>query len=332
MGLFEKIAGNALLFFLVFGMSATVDIKSLRSQMQNTKGILTGVICQFLVLPFLGYLVVEALEMEHAMGITLLVVTSSPGGSYSNWWCSLFNADLALSVCMTAISTILSIAMLPINLLIYANMAFEDDVVSLLDWGSLFLALVIVVCAIGLGLLCSAKVDNPTFNMTANKIGNWSGLGLVLFSVLLTGSDEESDMLGRDATFYLGVAAPCLFGILLSVMISTMFQLNKPERVTISIECCYQNVGIATSVALSMFEGDDLNTALGVSLYYGLVEAVFICIFCVICWKMGWSKAPKDEALCTVIGKSYEVEGTAVEYTGIAGEEEAVAAEYHPLT
>ena len=52
-------------------MSATVDIKSLKTQMKNSKGILTGIICQFLVLPFLGYLVVEALEMEHGEYFTL---------------------------------------------------------------------------------------------------------------------------------------------------------------------------------------------------------------------------------------------------------------------
>lgn len=40
---------------------------------------------------------------------------------------------------------------------------------------------------------------------------------------------------------------------------------------------------------------------------YGFVEAVFICIFLLMGWKAGWSKAPKDERFCTVIGKSYEL-------------------------
>jgi len=65
----------------------------------------------------LGFAVVKVMQLPAAQGITLIVVTSSPGGSYSNWWCSLFNASLALSVTMTAISTILSVVMLPANLL-----------------------------------------------------------------------------------------------------------------------------------------------------------------------------------------------------------------------
>jgi predicted Na+-dependent transporter len=79
------LAGNVLLFALVFGMSATVDIDSCRTQVRNGKAILTGIFCQFVVLPVLGFLVVKTLNLDTGIGITLLVVTSSPGGSYSNW-------------------------------------------------------------------------------------------------------------------------------------------------------------------------------------------------------------------------------------------------------
>jgi len=78
--------GNVLLFFLVFGMSATVDVLSLRTQMRNTKAIVTGMCLQFVLLPFLGFLTVKIIPMSQPMGLTLLVVTSSPGGSYSNWY------------------------------------------------------------------------------------------------------------------------------------------------------------------------------------------------------------------------------------------------------
>lgn len=136
------LTGNVLLFALVFGMSATVDVKCMKAQMNNRKAIMAGILCQFIVLPLLGFLVVNMLDLDHDMGITLLVVTSSPGGSYSNWWCSVFNADLALSVTMTAISTILSIAILPLNLLLYTKYSYDDDVISKLDW-----YVVLMVCS-----------------------------------------------------------------------------------------------------------------------------------------------------------------------------------------
>lgn len=85
MGTLTEVFSNFLLFFLVFGMSATVDIDKLRKQLQNRQALVTGVSMQFLILPFVGFCVVKAFQFSAPIGITLLVVTSSPGGSYSNW-------------------------------------------------------------------------------------------------------------------------------------------------------------------------------------------------------------------------------------------------------
>ena len=62
-----------------------------------------------------------------------------------------------------------------------------------------------------------------------------------------------------------------------------------------------------------MFEGDNLATAVGVPLFYGICEAVMLAVFCLGAWKAGWTKAPKDENICVVIGKSYEVEESILE-------------------
>jgi len=307
MGMLEVI-GNSLLFILVFGMSATVDIRDMMNQLHNKKAIFTTIVLQFVLLPFLGFITVKILNMSHAMGITLLVVTSSPGGSYSNWWCSLFNADLALSVTMTAISTLLSVIMLPLNLLIYAKITYKADVIANIDWVSLFTALIVVILAIFLGLLTSAYFHSFKLNMIANKLGNFAGLGLVLFSgIMSNGSEDSSGMFDRSWKFYFGVAMPCLFGLLIANLITKFLKIKSPERVTVSIECCYQNVGIATSVALTMFEGDDLSEAMGVPLYYGTLEALILGFYCIGAWKSGWTKAPVNERFWLVLITSYEV-------------------------
>ena len=80
-----EVLGNALLFTLVFAMSATVDIDCMKEQLRNKKAILLGVFCQFFLLPILGFATVNLLNLSAPIGITLLVVTSSPGGSYSSW-------------------------------------------------------------------------------------------------------------------------------------------------------------------------------------------------------------------------------------------------------
>merc|ERR1711998_439165 len=92
-------------------------------------------------------------ELPPIVGIPLLVVTSSPGGSYSNLWCSLFNADLALSVAMTTVSTVLSMGFLPLNLYVWITVVYQDSVS--VPWNKLFVPLGVVIAAILGGLIIS---------------------------------------------------------------------------------------------------------------------------------------------------------------------------------
>mmetsp|Transcript_12979 Transcript_12979/g.20184 ORF Transcript_12979/g.20184 Transcript_12979/m.20184 type:complete len:359 (-) Transcript_12979:3076-4152(-) len=312
----SEIFSNLFLFFLIFGLSATVDTQNLLKQLGNKWAILTGVLMQFLIMPFLGFLAVWILQdhgLTPAMGLTLLIVASSPGGSYSNWWCNTFNADLALSVAMTAISTLLSAAFLPLNLTIYTQAAYgnQTDILESLDFGGLFLSLVIVMAAILLGLLASHKVQNVRFRKLANFLGAMSGILLIAVSFVLSssgGEEESHELWAQGWSFYAGVAFPCVLGLVLANLFATLAQLDKPERVTLSVECCYQNVAIGTSAAVSLFDDhSERAQALIVPLYYGFIEAVVLTTYCVVAWKFGWTKAPRSENFFVMMSKSYEV-------------------------
>ena len=137
---------------------------------------------------------------------------------------------------MTAISTLLSVVLMPANLLIYSRYAFDrqdDTIVESLDFNSLFIALTVVISAIGLGLFASAKVHSYKFNIYANKLGNYAGISLVAFSALLSNTSGGGDqkIWNHNWEFYVGVMLPCLGGLLLSNLLTTFMSLNKPERV-----------------------------------------------------------------------------------------------------
>lgn len=321
--LISELATHTLLFFLIFGMSATVDSQNLRRQLHNKYAILIGAGMQFVIMPCLGFFAVfltKSHGLTTPMGISLLIVTSSPGGSYSNFWCSLFNADLALSVAMTALSTILSIAFLPANLLLYAWLAYghddEQDVLKSINFGKLFISIATVIVAILSGLYASFLTHSKIFRKWANRLGSISGILLILFSAFFSSvidserDDTNPQLWAHPPAFYIATIAPCLVGLALSNTISSrLAKLKKAEVVTLSVECCYQNVGIATSAAVSIFDtSTEISQALAVPVVYGLVEAVVLAIYCTIAWKLGWTKAPKDESFCTVICKTFEVE------------------------
>lgn len=302
-----KVGSNGLLFLLVFGMSASVDVESFQRQFNKKSGILVGLSCQFVLLPFLGFCTVKAFDLNEELGLILLVVTSSPGGSYSNWWCSLFNADLALSVAMTTASTIISMAMLPLNLLIYISSTYGQSVP--IDWAGLFLSIGVVVAAILGGLSLSYR--KPTWRGLFNKLGNVAGILMILFSLFISssGSDEDSAIWERDWVFYVSTSLPCLGGVALALAITSLprFELSRPERVAVCVECCYQNVGLAQAVALTMFDDDESAAeAVGVPLFYGAVEAIVVGAFLVLSWQAGWTYAPRNLPLHVVMAQNFQ--------------------------
>lgn len=223
---------------------------------------------------------------------------------------------MALSVAMTTCSSILSVAFLPLNLLLYSYLAFGiadqggESVIEALDFGALFISLAIVLTAIISGLTMGYHFDYPAFHIMANRFGSISGILLIVFSVFLSsgGDGAESKLWNMDWSFYVGVAMPCLLGLTIATMISKGIHLSKPETVTIAIECCYQNTGIATSVAITMFsDPEERAQAVAVPLFYGIIEAVFIGIYCIWAWKAGWTKAPPDDNFCVMLANTYEV-------------------------
>ena len=136
---------------------------------------------------------VIAFQLPIAVGVTLIIVVSSPGGSYSNWWCSIFNADLGLSVSMTTASTILSIGFLPLNLFVYTYAAYNSQesgtgtsVLQSINFGTIFISIAVVIAAIATGIFCSYKIDTPWWHKFAYLGGNVSGIGLIVFSLILS--------------------------------------------------------------------------------------------------------------------------------------------------
>jgi hypothetical protein len=229
----------------------------------------------------------------------------------------MFNADLALSVVLTTVSTILSTVFLPANLLLYAHATFGfnsggNDILKSIDFFALFISLSIVIGAILIGIYSSYKSNSAAFRKTANAIGSVSGIALVIVSAVFSSTGEGAKPWQQPWSFYIAVSIPCIAGLALSNSFAMLVKLKKPEVVTLSVECCYQNVGIAASTVLSMFQtNEEVQQAIVVPLFYGLLEAIILAFYCLIAWKLGWTKAPKDEKLCIILAKTYEVEHTA---------------------
>jgi len=161
------------------------------------------------------------------------------------------------------------------------------------------------------GLFVGYHYDSNQFHKRANYFGSICGTTLILFSAFLGSggaSGADTNFWSLPWSFSVGTAFPCIIGMVLANLISRSFRLSPPEVVAISIECCYQNTAIGTSVAVTMFsDPTDQAEAVSVPLVYGMVEAILISFYCIWAWKAGLTKAPSDEKLCVIMIKTYEV-------------------------
>jgi hypothetical protein len=169
----------------------------------------------------------------------------------------------------------------------------------------------VVVIAITSGIYVSYRFsegeNGKQIQNFANRFGNVAGLGLILFTSLAP-EGGAINLAGREPIFYYGTIMPIVLGLIFSVIISTCTGLQKPERVTVSIECVYQNTGIAMTSCLALFKGEEQQRALGVPFWYTGIQTSLVGIYCLVAWKTGWTKAPANENIVKVILQNYQNE------------------------
>lgn len=292
----SAIGAPILLFVLLTGISGSVDTTLLKESFKKWRGIAIGCSCQFVLLPAFGLSAAKMFDLDPVFGIPLIATTASPGGAYSNWWCSLLNADLALSVAMTACSTLVSAFFLPLNLLLYTSIAYGST--PELEIPKLLLNVALAVIAIFFGTVLSYLF--PHQRKLMNIVGNVAGLCLIVFGALVSSRDDP--IWDKEAKFYPAVAMPCVLGLICSFALSFFNPwLEKPAAVAITVETVYQNTGLALSIVLATFDEDVRGTAAGVPIYYAVVQLFVLPVFLVTCWKLGFTYAPPNTRIHKVL-------------------------------
>jgi len=293
------LAADILLFLLKVCICASVETSALFARAEKKFVIFIGVTCQFVILPFCGFIIAEVLHLEPVYGMALMVITS-PGGSYSNWWCSLFNADLAMSVAMTGASTIVGVVMLPINLTAYCTLLYGQSVLSAGQFKSVWISLGIILIALVCGLTVSHIMDSEKARDRFNKMANFVGIALFLLSCFVSHHQSRTPAWKQPPLHHLAIGTPIMAAILVTIGVSSLkpLGLTKPERIAVVIEACYQNPGLATSIVLNMFTGKDAGDAVAVPLLYGMYEAVLLGCVCFIAHFANWTLVnPKEMSL-----------------------------------
>lgn len=241
---------NFAIAFIMFGVALGIRPKHFKDIAQNPKPAIIGLISQYLLLPAVTYLLVLLIRPSTAVAMGMILVASCPGGNVSNLISSLSKANVALSVSLTATSTVMSLFMTPLNFALWGGLYASSSpllVPIAIDPGEMFRTVFIILgIPVILGMFVSMRF--PRF---VSKMDKYVQIASILFFVaFLVGA------LAGNFNLFLKyihlVFAIVLFhnglAFLSGYSFSRILKVSEFNARTISIETGIQNSGLGLAL------------------------------------------------------------------------------------
>lgn len=247
---------NYLLGLVMFGMGLTLNLKDFQIVFSRPKDIIIGSLAQFTVMPLLAWGLTRLFQLDEALALGVVLVGCCPGGTASNVITYLAKGDLALSVGMTGVSTLLAPFLTPLLTWALAGKSVEVDVVSM------FLSiLLVVILPIVMGLLVKWLWPKFTEN-TIDYLPALSSIAIAFIVAIIIAANADK-LLAGGLVIVLVVILHNICGLGLGYVTGRLLGLSEPKKRAISIEVGMQNSGLASSLATIHFAAYPLATIPG---------------------------------------------------------------------
>lgn len=237
---------NPMLGLIMFGMGLTLNLTDFKVVFSRPKDVLTGCLAQFTIMPAMAWVLTQAFRLPPDLALGVILVGCCPGGTASNVITYLAKGDLALSVGMTATSTLLAPLLTPLLTWLMAGTFVDVDA-----WGMLLSIVYVVIAPIVAGFLIQRYL--PTFTRHAVAyLPAFSTLMITLLVGIIVGHNAKPLLTGGCLVISV-VMLHNLSGLALGYGIGRLLGLSHNKRTAISIEVGMQNSGLACSLATTHF-------------------------------------------------------------------------------
>lgn len=237
---------NPLLGVIMFGMGLTLSPHDFRIVLSHPKDILIGCLAQFTVMPLLAFGLAWAFSLPKELALGVILVGCCPGGTASNVITYLAKGDLALSVGMTATSTLLAPVLTPLLVWLMAGTMVDVDTM-----GMLLSIVYVVIAPIICGLLCQRFLPRIT-KCVVPYLPALSSIAIAMVVGIVVSHNADRLLVGGLMVVVV-VMAHNLLGLLIGYILGCLLRLTRPKCVALSIEVGMQNSGLASSLAVLHF-------------------------------------------------------------------------------
>ena len=247
---------NYLLGVVMFGMGLTLNLQDFKIVFSRPRDVIIGCLAQFTVMPLLAWGLSRLFSLDEALALGVILVGCCPGGTASNVITYLAKGDLALSVGMTGVSTLLAPFLTPLLTWALAGKSVNVDVV-----GMLLSILWVVILPIAIGLI--VKWIWPKFTEKATDyLPAFSSIAIALIVAIIISANADK-LLAGGLLIIVVVMLHNICGLGLGYLIGCLLGLSMSKKRAISIEVGMQNSGLASSLATIHFAAYPLATIPG---------------------------------------------------------------------
>ena len=234
-----------LLQLIMFGMGTAMSLNDFAGVVKMPKGVLVGVISQFTIMPFVGFGLATALGVAPEIAAGIVLIGSSPSGLASNVMAYLAKANLALSVTLTAVSTLLAPLMTPLLMRLLAGEFIEIDTLGMM-WSIVKIVIIPVVAGLIFNYFFHGKAK---WLDDAMPILSMFGIAYIITIITAAGRDE---LLTIGVVLILAGVFHNVAGYFLGYWGCRLFGMHERDCRTIALEVGMQNGGLASGIALEM--------------------------------------------------------------------------------
>ena len=251
MEIVTKIAPIALALIML-GLGLGLSIKDFTRILRNPNDFIVGFICQLILLPIVAYILILILKLPLEIAVGLMIIAAAPGGVTSNVLTKFANGDVALSISLTAIMSLLSIISVPFIVLTSANLLGVTSISSDISMTGIALKMALVVTIpVILGMLIRGVAEN-FITSKINIINKITGLlFIIVFAAIWI--EERNNIFDYLAQAGLAVLILNVTMMTLAYLIAKKFVTGIAQRKCISLECGLQNGTLAVFVATLLF-------------------------------------------------------------------------------
>ncbi len=251
MEIVTKIAPLALAFIML-GLGMGLTIKDFLRVINHPKDFIIGFICQLLILPIVAYILVIILRLPIELALGLMIIAAAPGGVTSNVLTKFANGDVALSISLTAVISLISIISVPFIVLTSANLLDFKDISSDITMTNIAIKMALVVTVPVIIGMIIRKFADKFISSNLNLINRITGvLFIIVFAAIWI--EERENIFTYLAQAGLAVLILNVVMMFLAFYIAKYFATGIPQRKCISIECGLQNGTLAVFVATQIF-------------------------------------------------------------------------------